>query len=180
VKDPNIIDRGDSRTGGQRLISGAVRKRKSLRQVASKERCSASDWPWESSGPPSSPMRSRTTCSTGRLRRLLSICTRLMTSPPSCLPCLLQARLPQTVRKVCHLPAQRAGLQQPRRFPAQEGIGPSPGRARAVILHDRDTTAVGPSVANARRSRYIWRRPSPIKVLAASTAAAARGQAVNR
>jgi hypothetical protein len=34
-------------------------------------------------GPPSSPMRSRTTCSTGRLRRPLSICNRLMTSPPS-------------------------------------------------------------------------------------------------
>jgi hypothetical protein len=33
----------------------------------------------------------------------------------------------------------------------------------------RDTTAVGPSVANARRSRYTWRRPSPTKVLAAST-----------
>ena len=46
-------------------------------------------------------------------------------------------------------------------------------------FHDRDTTAVGPSVANARRSRYTWRRPSPIKVLAASTAAA-KGQAANR
>jgi hypothetical protein len=33
--------------------------------------------------------------------------------------------LSEAVRKVRHLPAQRAGLQQPRRFPSQEGIGPS-------------------------------------------------------
>src|SRR5215831_14343848 len=43
----------------------------------------------------------------------------------SCLPRLLQARLPEAVRKVLDLPAQRVGLQQPRRFPPQEGIGPS-------------------------------------------------------
>src|SRR4029077_14076996 len=44
---------------------------------------------------------------------------------PSRLPRLLQTRLSEAVRKVRHLPAQRAGLQQPRRFPSQEGIGPS-------------------------------------------------------
>jgi hypothetical protein len=49
-------------------LSGSVRKRKSSRQVESNERCPASDWPWDSSGPPSSLTRSRTTRSIGRCR----------------------------------------------------------------------------------------------------------------
>src|SRR5215470_13691366 len=56
---------------------------------------------------------------------------------PPCLPCLFQARLPQTIRKVRHLPAQRAGLKQPRRFSSQEGTGSSQCRARAVPNHHR-------------------------------------------
>ena len=56
---------------------------------------------------------------------------------PSCLPRLFQARLPQAIRKVRHLPAQRAGLKQPRRFPSQEGTGSSRCRARAVPNHHR-------------------------------------------
>src|SRR5271165_6309014 len=51
---------------------------------------------------------------------------------PSRLPRLLQTRVSEAVRKVRHLPGQRAGLQQPRRFPSQEGIGPSRCRPRAV------------------------------------------------
>jgi len=69
-------------SGAARLIIGSARKRDNLRQVASNARCSVSDWPWESSGPPSSPMRLRTTCSIGRLRRSLSICNARMSSPP--------------------------------------------------------------------------------------------------
>jgi hypothetical protein len=57
------------------------------------------------------------------------------TPVPPCLSGLFQARLPQAIRKVRHLPAQRAGLKQPRRFPSQEGTGSSPCRARAVPDH---------------------------------------------
>jgi hypothetical protein len=40
------------------------------------ERCSASDWPCDSSGLPSSPMSVRTTCSIGRLRPFESFACR--------------------------------------------------------------------------------------------------------
>ena len=53
----------------------------------------------------------------------------------SCLPCLLQECFSQTIRKVRHLPAQRAGLQQSRGFPTQEGIRPSRCRPRTVPSH---------------------------------------------
>src|SRR6516164_7710327 len=66
---------------------------------------------------------------------------------PSCLPRLLQERLPQAIRKVLHLSAQRAGLQQSRRFPSQEGIGASGGRAPALPDHHRPLRRLPGTVA---------------------------------
>src|SRR6266702_3248468 len=44
---------------------------------------------------------------------------------PSCLSRLLQARLPQAIREVLNVPAQRTVFQQPRRFRSAKRLGPS-------------------------------------------------------
>ena len=51
---------------------------------------------------------------------------------PSCLPGLLQERLPQAIREVRDVPAQRTVFQQPRRLRPQEG--PRPSRRSALNL----------------------------------------------
>src|SRR5208337_1111570 len=48
---------------------------------------------------------------------------------PSCLPRLLQERLPEAVREILDLPAQRAGLQQSHRLRPAQGARPSRCRA---------------------------------------------------
>ena len=54
---------------------------------------------------------------------------------PSRLPRLLEERVPQTVRKVLHLPAQRTVLQQPEQLRLEEGPGPLTGCAGEVSGH---------------------------------------------
>ena len=74
---------GDGPGAGSRLLWRGARKRPSFRQVASNPVCSASDWPWDSNGPPSPPIRLRTTWAIGCRRKPRSICNRRITSPPS-------------------------------------------------------------------------------------------------
>src|SRR4051794_28545582 len=68
---------------------------------------------------------------------------------------------PMAVRKVLHLPAQRAGLQQPRRFPSQEGIGPSRCRARALPNHHRSLRWLPGAVAQCPRRLPAAPAPRP-------------------
>ncbi len=57
--------------------------------------------------------------------------------------------------------AQRAGLQQPRRFPSQEGIGPSRCRPRAVPNHHRPLRRFPGAVAQRPRRLPAAAPPRP-------------------
>ncbi len=57
-----------------------------------------------------------------------------------------------STKKVRHLPTQRSGLKQPRRFPSQEGTGSSPCRAPAVPNHHRSLRQLPGAMAQRIRA----------------------------